>query len=56
MCSVGEVMVVLLLCTVTSVAGGWRKPAGCRSHSTVGFFSMNFAVHGYTDSDIQEMH
>ena len=54
MCSVGEVMVVLLLLTMTSVAGGWRKPAG--SHSTVVFFSMNFAVHGYTDSDIQEMH
>ena len=31
MCSVGEVMIVLLLLTA---AGGWREPAGRRSHST----------------------
>ena len=30
-CSVGEVMIVLLLLTA---AGGWREPAGRRDHST----------------------
>ena len=31
MCSVGEVMIVLLFFTA---AGGWREPAGLRNHST----------------------